>query len=461
MVALTYGIGAFKRTAGRLPEVKLVNMYVEQVPEGESPVVLIPRPALVASYTVGNGPIWGIYTQPGTFSGAIVSLSGDTLYSGSTALGTIPGAMPATFASDDAQLLVANGVALYRSTGASVATVSFPDSAAVQDVAYLNGYFLASRLGTGKIYFSAIGDGSSFDGLDFFTAERRPDNVLALRVVGDRLWAVGENSTQGFYRTGDADLPFAPTDGSSFDKGTKARDTVCLFDNTLAWVSDDGLVVMLRGNDLVRVSNYGIEERIAQSAASELRAFALTFQGHAFYILRTAQGTYAYDASTGQWAQFSTYGRTTWRAHVGCMAGDVVYVGDDTTGKIYRLSDNVAEDDGVTIERMFSANVPLSGQPVRCDTISLDVSVGQTDILTGLGTAPVVEKRFSRDAGNIYTEWRQSSLGAQGAYRTRVAWLRNGIIDEPGRVMQFRMTDPVPFRMSSLRMNERGGGLSR
>jgi hypothetical protein len=52
-------------------------------------------------------------------------------------------------------------------------------------------------------------------------------------------------------------------------------------------------------------------------------------------------------------------------------------------------------------------------------------------------------------------------LGAQGAYRQVPEWRALGMFDFPGLLGECRVTDPVPFRVSAIKVNDPAGGRQR
>ena len=82
-------------------------------------------------------------------------------------------------------------------------------------------------------------------------------------------------------------------------------------------------------------------------------------------------------------------------------------------------------------------------------------------MLAGQGSDPLVEMRYSRDAGATWSSWDGVSMGRQGHYRERPEWRALGLFDAPGALMEFRCTDPVALRLSSVLVNEPVGGRSR
>lgn len=455
MVAVPYGAGTYGRPVAGLPEVRLVNQYAEKSPIAG--VILVARPGLVESYTLASGPVRGMFSKPGSFGGDLFVLAGTTLYRAGTAIGTVAGTSRVRMDGNELEVLIATGAGLYRTDGATVVQVATPDNSGVADVAYLASRFLFVRTGTGKIYWSDVLDGTTIDPASFATAEAMPDPLIGLQLVGDVLWLFGQSSVEFWTDTGDIDAPFAPIDGRVYSRGCAGRDTIVEADNTGIWVGEDRIVYR-GGATPERISDHGIETRIK---TGDLAAWTFPIEGHRFYVLRSTAGTFAYDFATGQWSEFASAGRANWRAHVGVAVNGEVFAGDDASGAIWRLDTTAAADHGATMQRIFTAGVLHNGAPVPCNNLMVDASVGQTALLSGQGSDPLIEMRFSRDGGNTWSDWDAASLGAQGQYRTRAAWRRLGLIDRPGRVFEFRVTDPAPWQLSGVRMNEIAGGLSR
>lgn len=454
MPAIPFARGSYRRRAGRLPEIRLVNAYLEATKDGD--LYLLPRPGLEAYSSVGTGPIRGVFAQDGTLDGDLLTISGNGFYRNSTYLGIIEGTERVSITANATSAWIATGDKIYNSQGAGLTEYAFPDDAGVVWVGRLGGYFLAIRNGTHRLYY---GDGTTWNALDFTSAERMPDPLVGGLVVDDVLLLFGTETVEFFAQTADADAPFQRIEQRLYSRGCKARDTIALVDNAAFWVTDDGQVV--RGGAVPeRVSSNSIEERIANTDDADLTAFRLSWQGHEFYVLTTAEGTFAYDASTQEWSEFGSYGRTSFRAHVGTMVGDAAILGDDETGQLYRLTDEVATDNGETIQRIFTA-IASTDKAFTCYNLTLDAAVGQTADLSGQGADPVIEMRYSDDYGNTWGPWEAVSLGRQGEYRVRPVWNGLGLIDAPGRVWEFRTTDPAPWRISRVAMNEDLRGAAR
>jgi len=452
---LTYGIGAYRRSSARLPEIICRNQYVENAPSNAGELVaLIPRPGMSVHSTLGNGPVRGMYRQDGVFSGDVLAVSGSSLYRGETNIGDVLGSGIVDMDALSGEAFIAAGV-FYSTDGSTVSTISFPDNAQVVSVACIDGLVVAVREDTGRMYFRVPGS-VVWDPLDYFSAEEEPDPVIAVRKVGNELWAFGSSTVQPFASTGSSESPFQPIQGREFLRGCRARSSIAKLDNTVFWVGEDGIVYRASNTPEV-VSTPSVSERIKACNPEDLSAFAYSWDGHVFYVLKTTQSSWVYDVSTGEWHEALSYGLGWWRAGVGVMDGLSVYVGDTEDGRIWTLNANLVADGDDVLERTFTSGLETD-QPWPCDVIQIDAASG----FVATGSEASIEMRWSDDVGNSWSSWQSASLGVTGQYRKQVAWRRLGLIDVPGRVFEFRLTDAAPWRLSAVRMNESYvGGRSR
>lgn len=438
-------IAAYRRYD--LPRIRLVNLYAEKAPSSKTQVVLLPRPSLSLYAEIGTGPIRGMYAQPGALDGSLFAVSGAYLFNGDDSIGPIGGGTRVSMAASATQLLIANDETLYLTDGATVSLVAFPDSAGVSSVAFIDGYFLAARTGSQRFYWSAVLDGASWDALDYASAERAPDNIVAIWVLSDQVWIFGETTTEVWVTTGDSTTPFQRVDGRLYDKGCLARDTVAKLDNTLFFVGHDFIVYRADAQP-IRISDNGIEEAIQATDPADLRAWSFPWQGNVFYCLHTAYGTMCFNPASGTWSEFASINRTNWRAHIGVFSGQEVIAGDMDEGILYRLALDDYLDNGAQIERRFTV---LVDQPGYLDNFVVETDPGKTASVTA---DPIIECRYSRDGGQTFSDYRQASLGRMGQYRKRSAFRRFGVIDTDGMVLDVRLTDETPYMVTGVRVNE-------
>jgi len=334
-------------------------------------------------------------------------------------------------------------------------------------VAFLRGRFVYACQGSDRFFYSEIGDASDLGGLNFATAESAADPIVALAVLNDELAVFGASSAEFWTVTADPNAPFQPALGRGYQRGCAARDSVAFGDNALFWVGDNR-VVYRAGSVPQRISSPSIEDRLRQCAdIANVSAWTATFEGHELYVLNIpGVGTYAYDISRagnaagaygdsysrGEWSEWRSFGRTTFRGQVAVTVNDQTYVGDDRTNDVWVLRNGVFQDGGDPLVRVASAFINVEEGTPRCNNLVLHGLVGQGGP-SGPGAAPLVELRWSDDQGRTFTPWRAASLGRRGAYYTRVFWQRLDCLRAPGRLVEVRCGDPVSLVLSHLEMN--------
>jgi hypothetical protein len=142
-VRVPLGLATWKRTVAQEPILPLRNRFFEQDPSNvteEQQVGLLSRQALRRWMTVGEGPIRGVYSQPGTFGEALFAASNEDLYRVNTdETVTLIGAIGATSqesvvsfaATDDPFLFLCDGGVLWLYTANGFATGTLTASGAI------------------------------------------------------------------------------------------------------------------------------------------------------------------------------------------------------------------------------------------------------------------------------------------------------------------------------------------
>lgn len=461
MPQIQFGKSAYRRDAGNMPELRVVNMMAEQTPTADGGLTLMSRKGLVEYAQRGSGPIRGMFSQSGLFGGALFTVSGSEVYKDDTLIGSLAGLGPVSFAASSnvvtgaQEIVIAAGSAPVSYDGTDLAEVDMPDSLGVVSVAFMAGVYLYG-IEDGRFYWSATYDGRTVGALDFATAESSADGLRELRVIGDNLFLLGVSTTETWRATGNSDLPFAIIPMRTYSKGCLATGCSAVNDNALFWVGNDGSVYR-SGDTPQRLSDSGLEERII--ASSEVRAFSFMYEGHALFAVVTDDDTFCFDAATGQLHNPRSYGLDRFRGSCAVNIGTACLIGDETDGRIWEF-DGYSDADG-PMERLFTAFFPILGGSVSVDNLWIEANVGSTGELSGQGSDPVVEMRSSRDAGRRWSDWESAQLGAQGEYRALPEWRALGMFDSPGFMAEFRVTDPVNFRVSRVVVNEPVAGRSR
>ena len=456
MPSVLYGAGTFERSNGNFPPLTTVNMFLEQgVQTSEQNMALLSRAGLGQLSTPGTGPINGIFPE---VEGYIYCISNTTLYQNTTSLGSVAGSGHASWATSTigGEILVTRGSTMRGWNGTNLVDVS-PGGFTTKAVCFIGSLFVAAVNGVikGQFFWSDPLDGRTFDALNYATAEREGDDLEDIKPLGDNIWLFGTRSVEAWAHTGEANLPFTRLENVAYSMGIFGTGAVTPADNSLIFVGNDRCVYRIAESPQ-RISDHSIEERILNSATCTL--FTFKREGHEFVCVRLATESLIYDCSTGQWTEFQTNGGQ-WVVKCGAMLNQAGYFGHESTNQIMGWDE--WDDLGVNLERIFTAVVPLD-TPQSVNSLKLWANTGHTPITGGgAGTNPTVSMRFSRDAGNTWSSWESTSLGAQTEYRVIAEWRALGMFDFPGAMFQFKTSDPIPFRVSKVAVNDPGGGRSR
>lgn len=430
-----------------LPKARLVNMYVERTPEGPTDSVRRGRPGLVASSTIGNGPIRGVMTHQGDR----FVLSGTRVYRAGVQVGIIPGLYRVRYAQSDTQLvIVADGIVYL--VGGSVTTIAMPDGELVSDVAYAAGRFIYTMADTGKFRYSDIADAETIGGLNFATAESNPDAIVSVETLGQDVLFFGQSTTEWWGPTSDIAAPFQPYTGRRYDVGSAAQNSAARIDNGLFFVgtaqrSDRTDLKVYRTSSIAEViSTPAIDAFLARCADISLAtAVEVPMEGRSFYVLNIPGVTsVAFDVREKTWAEWSSYGEDIFRIQV----ADAGIYGDFDTSQLWTVDPEATTDGSDPLVRICSAYVPTISRE-RMSSLHLYGARGEG----ALGTSPVVEMRYTDTDDAGWGVWVSASLGAYGEH-PKARWFQLGQMQPPGRIIEFRCSDDVLFAPFGLAVNE-------
>lgn len=437
MPAVPLGVKAYRRSDAMVPETRLVNMWLEKDESGVSPdgLMRVQRPGLTRIEDRSFN-IRGVGYRSSL--GQLLTVS-EQLYVDQQPKGAIAGFGLTPMVETPFYIAILGGGILYLYDTA-VQVVTMPnDAGEIVDIDQLNGYVLILTR-SGKFYWIEPG-ATTVDPLNFATAESSPDMGVAIRRVGDEFWIFSETSVEPWQATGNLDAPFQPVTGRVYESGCLSRDSVRRFDNSVMWVTDS-LQVARGGSVPAVVSDSGISERL-RKRTGDPSAFTFPWDGHDFYVLRIpGQGTFAYDAATQNWCEFSSLGTGYWRPAVAEDHGGTVRVGDSDSGTVWRLDSKAVTDDGRPIERVVTGTVGFLGRSGRNNSLGIGVGV------SGDATVRVRWKDGQQDFPAYYDELPvRAPLDVASIYRM-------GRPEQPYRTVEVSCVDPVKLRIAGAVVNE-------
>lgn len=449
MPSLDFGISSYERGRGGLPELPVVNMIAEDAPTEENGVILLSRPGLSdRELDMGPGPIDCIFARDMILQSALYGVSGGDLYEYETALGTLDGEGPFSMAGYEDLLFIAGGASLWGYDGTNLTAIPFPDDLSVLKVIVAGSRAVCIAADTGKFYWSDPLEGD-IDAIDFATAENQPDRLLDMLFVDGVLHLFGAETTELWPLGTDADSPFQPIQARVIERGIRATGAAVAIGSTFAWVTDKNEVCLQDENNVI--SNPGLQKKI--DASESVRLWAFTLDGVEYLALRLDGETHHWSMKSKLWGEFTSKGEANW---VPQTYSHGVF-GSSVDGRTISWADNYADLD-TTLERTWRAG--FWGEPgTIVDNLHLQCEVGTTSYLEGAYANPTVEMRLSRDNGQTWGDWRQRSLGEQGEYGVTPTWRSLGMLKRGKAFLaEFRVTDPVSFRLSAVKVNENYGG---
>jgi hypothetical protein len=420
------------------------------------------RPGLAVSLTgigTANSGIKALYAVDGILGGTLVGVKFNNEFcDGGTFKGNIDSAAPhfVSFAGYSDRIFMAAGASLWQYTSGAPTTIATPGSFQVTACCIGASHLIVIDKGTGKFYWTdALG--TTLPSLNFATAENSPDNLLDCLYYGDTLLLFGAETVEQWPSTGDATAPFQPLVGRAYTVGIKNTGACTLFNKSYAWVTNRNQICL--GDQTNVISDAGVEEVLGQ--LSTIRLWNFFIEGTEFLAVDGGaspytSSTWVYSAKSQQWSQFKSDGQNNWLAC--CYASGVF--GDRTTNRWLGLpspsnGDTAFKEIGSTMTRSFRAGVSMTGEIAIVNNILLRCNPGRTPYINPTQYYnPTVSLKFSKDGGTTFSSAYVKSLGLNGEYRKLVNWRGLGRFRYPGLLVEITVTDPVPFRVSGLKINE-------
>ena len=361
---------------------------------------------------------------------------------------------------DSRLMLAGNGIEIVTDTayiydGSTVSVINDPDLVPWSAVDFVDGYIVAVESGSGRFVCSNLYDASSYDALNFATAEGAPDNLVTLKVDHRQVILFGTSTTEIWWNSGAASFPFERLSGGFVEIGCIARLGVAKADNSVFWLASDRTIRRLSGTTPVRVSQHGVEEALSRyTTVDDCEAFTYTWDGHIFVVFRfpTEGATWVLDVTTGEWHERETYGDEVWQVCGAATIDGRAYVLNAETGAIGYLSDTTYQEYGGILRREVTyPAVYKDGARMFHSQIDLIMRTGDAPT----GEVPYITAQISDDGGTTWTALPDRALGEVGQYRNVIRWNQLGYARD--RVYRFACANAVPFHIIDTTLVAAGG----
>lgn len=439
---IAFGTGAFRVRSLPLSAQDLVNCYLEAAPpKAKTFAAVVQAYGIKAHVTIGTGKTRGgivvngvLYTVVGQFLYRIPALGA------AESLGVVPGTAFVDMAGDETHLMLVTHNLGYYWNGSVVAQITDVDFPGAEWVEELDGYFIVGAPHSGQFYISANRLPGSWDGLDFASAERYPDDLVNGIVNLGELILFGRESFEIWADTGNTDFPFEQVGNGVGEVGLFSRNAVAKAANVVFFIGHDGKVYLLNGYIPQVISTPGIEQ-IIENAEGDCYSMTWSEGGHKFVSFTFSSGAIVYDVSTQLWHRRASLGFSSWRPLFILRCYGQWFVGDSYTNRVGIMdSDTFMEwDDTLWCS---ATSPPVSSENKRINHSRLELvfesGVGTN---TGQGYDPQVMLDWSDDGGRTWSAQRFRSLGKVGNFRERTIW--NQLGQARDRVYRYQISDPV------------------
>lgn len=439
---------------------RIVNCFPEQLPKGaKAPYALTRTFGIGAWTTVGNGPISAMHKA----LGYLWVVSGSKLYRVDsnkvvTEIGTVGLPTRIDMASNITTIVVVNEPDAYyydttTSTFAQITDVDFTARGA-SDVEFLDNYLLFTEPNSGRFFGSDVGSATSFDSLNFATAEGSPDKLVGLKVDHRQVLLLGEETIEIWELVGGGGFPFARAANGFVEQGCFNGRTAAKQDNSVFWLAQDYTVRRLDGITPVRVSQTGIEQALGSVTVGSGLGFSYSQEGHLFYVLQFPERTFVYDATTKEWHERETYSYPYWLAWSHAQFAGLELVGDVSSNRIGYLSPTTYADWGTT-QRMEWTYQPVYAEGNRAfhDRLEVIMETG-VGLTSGQGSDPDIMMDVSDDGGRTWQALPNKKIGKIGEHQARVIWPQLGSSFD--RVYRGAISDPVKATLIDTQLEARG-----
>jgi hypothetical protein len=334
----------------------------------------------------------------------------------------ISGGKRVTFARTEDELVMAAGREIIRWAGAAGGTELLSTTAPLAShVGYLDGFLIANEVESGRFYHSAAGQWRSWDLLDVFTAEAKPDNLSALLVTPYReLLVSGFESIEQWERLTDGSVPFFRR--WAVGEGLIVPYSLVSADNGNWCINEDYEFVRFSGQSSVSKSDD--VQRSLESIDDWTDAWAdrIHISGQKFLVLQAPEATnlygtkgitLLYDYRNGRWSNLFGWDPSRnlparWPGWSHYQLGNRHWVGGE--GVIYELDPAVFTNAGQP-QRILYRSAHFDKGPTRIDDLKMRILRG--DPANPRDPVPKVRVRVNKNNAR-WSRWVEKQLGKPG-----------------------------------------------
>lgn len=429
----------------------LAGIYTNGTPDFRTsyPVNLVPVPMSTGLSDAYLRPADGIVQQgtgPGVDRGAIVwngriyRVMGTKLVRIDPAgvvqeLGDVgPGPLVSMDYSFD-RLAINSGDRLYYFDGSALTQVVDPDLGAVNDMCWIDGYFMTTD---GEfITVTELNDPYAVSPLKYASSEADPDPIIALLRLRNEVAALNRFTVELFDNVGGSGFPFQRIEGAQLQKGCIGARACCVFVETIAFVGsgrNEAPNVYLGVNaNANKISTREIDQILAsytETQLSETYCESRNDSAHEHLYIHLHDRTLVYDHTASQavgtpiWFVLtsSVQGFAKYRAQSMVWAYDRWNVADPSTPDFGYFTTDAAGHYGDVVRWEFTTPIAYNeGKGIVFNELELVALTGSV----AFGADPLISTSYSID-GRSWSVDKSIRSGRFGQRSKRLVWFKQG-----------------------------------
>ena len=358
------------------------------------------------------------------------------------------------------------GIVAYSAVQANLTySVAGGDQVTAVTGAYLDGSYFVQRPAGGspdlgrQVNFSAVNDGTVWNGLDFFTKEGGPDYIQSIFADHEQLFVFGTEESEVWQNDPSSGIPVR-IPGAAAREGSAARWAPASLSEMVYFIGGSPrggpIAYRIRGFTPERISTHAVEQAWTaasfENGSTDATSYSYIDQGHRNWVVNFAENVFSwvYDETASQqlgspqWHQRAHWNGSIflpyrWWFHTyipewsGATTAGMHVVGDYLTGKLYELNQAFTDDDGTQIEWVKALPYQWNnGRNIFFGRQDLEMETGQTAVMV---TEPVITRDYSDDRGQTFVNPQTAGVGLTGDYSRRVYWPTGG--SSRGRVWRY------------------------
>ena len=334
--------------------------------------------------------------------------------------------------------------------------ITDPGFLGAERIAFIEGWLICNQPGTRTFFTTGPTPYQIIFPPTFYSLkDSSTDNLITLYENNRELWLIGERTSEVWFDAGGADFAFSRIPGVGPQVGCSALNSITRLGVSLCWLASneqgENMVIITDQYSTMRVSNHAIEHAISQyPVVDDAVGYAYEEEGHIFYMLTfpTADVTWCFDTTTGQWHKRASWDATAGQFHrhrgnAFMNFADLRIVGDYQSGQLHWMSRQVFTDnEGILKCLRRSPHVWQKANRQRVFFASLQVEFTPgVGLQTGQGSDPQAMLRYSDDGGFNWSTEEWVGIGKVGETKNRAMWFLLGYARD--RVWELSFTDPV------------------